>query len=87
MDGTEVVQVYIRKVGDIEGPLKTLKAFNLVELAAGESKRITLELPPSSFEFYDWGQRKMAVTPDEYEVYYGNSSNPKDLKMTKITIQ
>jgi beta-glucosidase len=87
MCGTEVVQVYTRKVGDTEGPLKTLKAFKRVELAAGESKRITIELPPSSFEFYDWGRREMAVTPGEYEVYYGNSSDPRDLKITKITIQ
>jgi beta-glucosidase len=87
MDGAEVVQVYTRKVGDIEGPLKSLKAYKRVELAAGESKRITIELPFSSFEFYDWGRREMAVTPGEYEVYYGNSSDPKDLKMTKITIQ
>ena len=29
----------------------------------------------------------MMVTPDEYEVYYGNSSDVKDLKMVKITIR
>jgi beta-glucosidase len=87
MNGTEVVQVYIRKVDDIDGPLKTLKAFQRVELAAGESKRITIDLPPSSFEFYDWNQRKMMVTSGDYEVYYGNSSDAKDLKIIHITIQ
>jgi beta-glucosidase len=86
MSGTEVVQVYTRKVGDIEGPLKTLKAFQRVELEAGESTQVTIDLPPSSFEFYNWGQRVMMVSPDEYEVYYGNSSDPDDLKMTKITV-
>jgi len=29
----------------------------------------------------------MAVTSGEYEVYYGNSSDAKDLKMTKVTVQ
>jgi len=29
----------------------------------------------------------MMVTPDEYEVYYGNSSDVKDLKMVKVTIR
>jgi hypothetical protein len=29
----------------------------------------------------------MAVTAGEYEVLYGNSSDAKDLKITKITIQ
>ncbi len=87
MAGTEVVQVYTRKVSDIEGPLKTLKGFQRVELAAGESKQVTIDLPPSSFEFYNWGQRTMMVSPDEYEVYYGNNSDPDDLKMIKITIR
>jgi len=86
MAGTEVVQVYTRKVGDIEGPLKTLKAYQRVDLAAGESKQVTIELPPSSFEFYNWDQLTMMVSPDEYEVYYGSSSDPDDLKMIEINI-
>ena len=85
--GTEIIQVYVRKINDLEGPTKTLKGFKRVELAAGKSQMVTIDLPSSSFEFYDWSQRKMMVTPGEYEVYYGNSSDAKDLKMSKITIQ
>jgi beta-glucosidase len=84
--GTEVIQVYIRKVNDIDGPLKTLKGFCRLPLKASESGKAVIELTPSSFEFYDWGQREMTVTPGEYEVYYGNSSVPKDLKTLTITI-
>lgn len=86
-DGTEIVQVYVRKVNDIEGPLKTLKGFKRVEVEKGKTQQITIDLPPSSFEFYDWSQREMAVTTGEYEVFYGNSSDSKDLKLIKITIQ
>jgi beta-glucosidase len=85
-DGTEIVQVYVRKVNDIEGPLKTLKAFKRVDVTAGKTQQVTINLPPLSFEFYDWNQRKMDIVPGEYEVYYGNSSDAKDLKSTKITI-
>ncbi len=87
LDGTEIVQIYIRKVNDIDGPIKTLRGFKRVEISAGETQQVTLELTPSSFEFYDWNQRKMLVTPGEYEVYYGNSSDAKDLKMIKLLIQ
>jgi beta-glucosidase len=86
LDGTEIVQVYVRKVNDIEGPLKTLRGFKRTEISAGKTKQVTIELTPISFEFYDWNQRKMAITAGEYEVYYGNSSNAKDLKMVKVTI-
>ena len=80
MSGTEVVQVYVKKVNDIEGPVKTLRGFQRVELAAGKTVQASIELTPSAFEFYDWAQRKMLVTPGEYDVYYGNSSDDKDLK-------
>jgi beta-glucosidase len=85
-DGTEIVQVYVRKVNDVDGPIKTLRGFQRVDVPAGKTSSITLNLGPSSFEFYDWDQNKMAVTPGEYEVYYGNSSDDKDLKMSRITI-
>ena len=87
LEGTEVVQVYIRKADDVDGPLKTLKAFQRVRLAAGESEHIKIDLPPSSFEFYNWSQRQMLVSPGDYEVYIGNSSDAKDLKKTILTIQ
>jgi beta-glucosidase len=86
-DGTEIVQVYVRKVNDIDGPLKTLKGFERVEVPAGKTRQANISLPPSSFEFYDWNQRKMTVTPGEYVIYYGNSSVDKDLKQLKVTIQ
>ncbi|MBN2613418.1 MAG: fibronectin type III-like domain-contianing protein, partial [Bacteroidales bacterium] len=87
LDGTEIVQVYIRKVNDIDGPVKTLRGYKRVELAEGETQNVVVDLPPSSFEFYDWKQRQMSVTQGEYEVHYGNSSQLKDLKMIKILIQ
>ncbi|HEY5507765.1 MAG TPA: glycoside hydrolase family 3 C-terminal domain-containing protein, partial [Paludibacter sp.] len=85
--GTEIVQVYVHKVNDIEGPIKTLRGFQRVELAAGKSGQATIDLTPSTFEFFDWSQRKMMVTPGEYEIFYGNSSDAKDLKMVKVEIQ
>jgi len=85
--GTEVVQVYVSKVNDIDGPIKTLRGFQRVEIAAGKTRQVTIDLAPSTFEFFDWSQRKMMVTPGEYEVYCGNSSDAKDLKVTKIWIQ
>jgi len=86
-DGTEIVQVYVHKVNDTDGPLKTLRGFQRVDVAAGRTGRAVIELSYSAFEFFDRASGKMAVTAGEYEVWYGNSSDTKDLKMTKITIQ
>jgi beta-glucosidase len=86
-DGTEIIQVYVRKMNDVEGPLKTLKGFKRVEVEKGKSSLAQILLPSSAFEFYDWSQRKMAVTPGKYEVLYGNSSDENDLQKTMVTIQ
>ncbi|MNQ77869.1 Xylan 1,4-beta-xylosidase precursor [compost metagenome] len=85
-DGTEIVQVYVHKVNDTDGPLKTLKAFKRIDLKAGASQNVAIDLPASSFEFYDSKTRAMNVTSGEYEVYYGTSSDAKDLKMIKVAI-
>jgi beta-glucosidase len=85
--GTEIVQVYVHKANDTDGPLKTLKGFKRIELAAGKSGQAVVNLPYKSFEFFDRPSGKMAVTPGEYEIWYGNSSDNRDLKMSMITIQ
>lgn len=85
--GTEIIQVYVRKSGDTDGPLKTLKGFKRVELTGGESKQVTIELPPASFEFYDRSKLQMAVASGEYEIFYGNSSDDRDLKKETLQIK
>lgn len=86
-EGTEIVQVYVRKVNDEDGPIKTLKGYKRVDLGVGQTKQVTIELPPSSFEFYNRDQLKLMVTPGEYEVLYGNSSKSSDLKASRIIIK
>jgi beta-glucosidase len=85
-DGTEIVQVYVRKVDDNDGPLKTLKGFQRINIAAGKTGLTVISLPYNSFEFFDRAKGKMIVSPGEYEIYYGNSSDARDLKTSKITI-
>jgi beta-glucosidase len=85
-NGTEVVQVYVRKVNDKNGPLKTLRGFQRVNVVARKTSTAIIDLPYKAFEFYDENKRKIAVTPGEYEVWYGNSSASEDLKMIKVSV-
>jgi len=86
-EGTEIVQVYVSKVGDSDGPLKTLKGYQRVSLDSGQTEQVSIELPASSFEFYNRAARAMTVTPGDYTIYYGNSSSDKNLKSLTLTIQ
>lgn len=85
--GTEIVQVYIRKVNDTDGPLKTLRGFKRINVAAGKTSMAIIDLPYGAFEFFDKNSNKMTVVPAEYEIFYGNSSATKDLKTVKISIK
>jgi beta-glucosidase len=85
-EGTEVVQVYIHKITDNDGPLKTLKGFKRITIAPGRTSEAVINLPYNSFEFYNRTSGKMEVMQGEYEIYYGNSSDAKNLKMAKVSI-
>ena len=87
LDGTEIIQVYVHKVNDEDGPIKTLRGFNRVNVEAGKTNQITITMSPSAFEFFDRKNQSMAVAPGEYELMYGTSSDSKDLKTVKIEIQ
>ena len=85
-DGTEIVQVYVRKVNDHYGPLKTLKGFQRVSVPAGRTEQAIIELSLASFETYHPIKQEMSATPGEYEVLYGNSSAAENLKSFCVTI-
>ena len=86
-DGAEVVQVYLRDLSDAEGPLKSLRAFQRVEVKAGKTVPVTLTFDQKSFEFFDPQTNTVHYKPGNYELFYGNSSLDKDLKKLSITIQ
>ena len=85
--GLETVQVYLRCEADQEGPLKSLRAYSQVELQPGEAKTISIDLPRSSFEFWDSQTNTMRVQPGRYELMVGSSSADSDLKKILITIK
>ena len=57
-----------------------------MELKAGESRRVSIELSPDAFEFFDTSTNTMRVVPGEYEIMYGNSSDTPEGNKLKITL-
>ena len=85
--GTETVQVYMRRPADTAGPLKTLRAYQRVELKAGESRQVSIDFPRESFENWDQQTNTMRVVPGEYELMVGTSSADKDLQKFNVIIK
>ncbi len=85
MDGDEVVQLYVRKTEDKEGPKMALRGFRRVHIPAGASVEVSIPLTEETFKTYNAATGEMEATPGHFTLYYGSSSSPKALKSVKIT--
>ena len=85
-DGTEIVQVYVKNPSDPDAPLKTLRAFQRVNVKAGQAKTVTLQLERNSFEFFDAETNTMRVKPGRYEVLVGTSSSDPNMKAFAVEL-
>ena len=71
-DGEETVLVYLSKVGDTDGPIRTLRAFQRVEVPAGSTQTVNIPLPDSAFEWWDVKSNAMRILPGQYVIQVGN---------------
>ena len=72
---------------DTEGPLKSLKAFERVEVKAGKTAEAVITLDSRNFELFDAATNTVRAKAGKYEVYYGSSSADKDLKKLDVSIE
>ncbi len=75
IDGAETAQLYVSKSKSaVDRAAKELKAFEKVFLKAGESQIVTVEVPISSFAFYNEAKSGWEVEPGSYSLLLGSSS-------------
>lgn len=82
-EGTEIVQVYVRRPSDTAGPIKTLRNFERVTLQPGESRDVTFNLTEETFEWWDTETNTMRPLTGNYEILVGTSSED----YTTLTVQ
>lgn len=86
-DGEEVVQVYLKKQDDAEGPGKTLRAFKRVRIPAGKSVEVAFDLNGKELEWWDVQSNTMRVCAGRYDVMVGKSSQDRDLQRGSFVIE
>ena len=79
-DAVEVVQLYTRRVGDTEGPLKSLRGFLRVLVPAGET--VTVTFPLTDEVFLSWSEEAGDMVPmkGKWELLYGGNSSDAALQ-------
>ena len=85
-DGAEIVQLYIRNLQDPDGPLKSLRGFQRIDVKVGQTATAVMEINQKSFEFWDPETNTMRVKPGRYELLVGTSSADKNFKKLEINI-
>lgn len=85
MDGDEIVQVYIRKQGDTEGPIKALRAFKRVSIPSGKTVNVALELTPKQLEWWNPETNTMCTQEGKFDILIGSDS--ENLQTKTITLQ
>lgn len=86
VDGEEVVQLYLKKKNDKEGPNKTLRAFKRVFIPAGKTVKVELELTPKQLEWWDEKSNTMRTYAGDFDVLIGKSSLDEDLQTYKLKL-
>jgi beta-glucosidase len=82
--GDETVQLYVHQlVGSVTRPIKELKAFERIALAAGESKTVSFTLTPETFRMWNVAMQRV-VEPGSFEVMVG--PNSVDLKTALLHV-
>jgi len=86
-DGDEVIQVYVKRIEDKEGPIKTLKAFKRVPVKEMSKNKVVIKLENKAFMTYDESTQSMRVLPGNYKVMVGSSSMKQDLTTVPLIIK
>jgi beta-glucosidase len=86
-DGTEIVQLYLRRPGDTDGPLKSLRAFARQDIKAGQTASVSLTVPYEDFEWWDKTTNTMRPLPGRYEVLVGCDSRDSSLQRLTVNLK
>ncbi|MCU0429265.1 MAG: glycoside hydrolase family 3 C-terminal domain-containing protein [Cytophagaceae bacterium] len=85
MTADEVVQLYIRdQVSSVTRPVKELKGFERITLAAGERKTVQFTIDASLLSFYDINMN-YTVEPGKFTLMVGGNS--VDVKSIELNVQ
>ena len=72
VDGKEVIQLYVG-LPESDQPVKLLKSFEKIEVAAGESKEFSLSIGEEDLETFDTDSNSFSAKAGTYHLYMGTS--------------
>lgn len=79
--GADVAEVYVGEAHPkVPRPAQELKGFARIELAPGETRRVTIRLGRRAFSYYDPDAKHWLAQPDEFNISVGRSVEAIELR-------
>lgn len=76
--GDTVAQLYIhQRAGSASRPVRQLKGFQRVTLAAGAKQTLHFKLGPDELQFWSPSRKQWVVEPEQFDVWVGEDSTAK----------
>ena len=86
-EGSETVQVYVKALDYPEAPIKSLRGFQKLTLAAGQTAQAVITLDGEAFEYYNPDIDELSTRPGRYQILYGSSSRDQDLQSLNFEVK
>ncbi len=85
-EGTEVVQLYIERPADSEGPQQTLRGFRRVALAPGATEMVLFALDYEDFAWFNPVTNRMEPLAGEYVIRVGGTSDKVHQRTLRVKL-
>lgn len=85
-DGEEVIQLYLQKPDDAEGPALTLRGFQRVFIPKGETVEVEFQLTEDVLNWWNADAQRMTPLAGDYCLLVGSSSRVQDLHEVPLTV-
>ena len=86
-EGAETVQVYVKALDDPEAPIKSLKGFQKLTLAAGQTATGNHHSRRRGLRVLRRQHRRTPTRPGRYQILYGTSSLDQDLQALDFAVK
>lgn len=87
-EGDEVVQLYIhQRYGTSARPVKELKGFSRITLAAGETRKVSFTLTPDHLRYWSSATRDWVQDATTFDVFVGGSSRETIRARFEVALQ
>lgn len=86
VDGDEIVQLYVSRPDDAEGPVKALRGMKRVFLKARKAAKVVIPIDEGTFNWWDPEAGRVVFRPGEYVLHVGGTSAGEGQRTVKARV-